>query len=357
MQTRVTLHFTVAPNIQSIRFNLLFASAEFPEFVGDGDYNDVFGEFLDGEQISFDTNDKPLTVNTNFFRLNNSENTDYPDITQGKTVVTFDTNYGGLTPALTTRASLDTDVPDGIHTLKFVIADTGDDAVDSGIFLANLTGDTGTNTGTNLTPTVTVTDVDSTATSGTYGVGAVIPIRVSFNEIVTVDGGVPELKLNDGGTAFFASGSDTTTLTFNYTVAAGENTADLDYLSMTALTLPEGSTIRDVTGIDADLTLPPVATDDLAARNLVINTPPIVTGVSTTATGATYGVGTEIPITVIFSENVTFSGSPPELVLNDGGKAVYVTGNGTSTLIFNYRVARGEHARLGLHQHHGINAP
>ena len=45
------------------------------------------------------------------------------------------------------------------------------------------------------------------------------------------------LALNDGGTASYASGSGTTTLTFNYTVASGETTNDLDEFSTTALSL------------------------------------------------------------------------------------------------------------------------
>ena len=40
-------------------------------------------------------------------------------------------------------------------------------------------------------------------------------------------GGTPTLTLNDGGTATYTGGSGTNALTFSYTVAAGQNTADL----------------------------------------------------------------------------------------------------------------------------------
>ena len=42
---------------------------------------------------------------------------------------------------------------------------------------------------------------------------------------MTVAGGTPTLTLNDGGTATYASGSGTNALTFNTTVAAGQNAA------------------------------------------------------------------------------------------------------------------------------------
>ena len=60
-------------------------------------------------------------------------------------------------------------------------------------------------------------------------------MTLTFSENITVAGGKPTLALNDGGTATYASGSGTNTLTFNYTVAAGQNTASL---AATAVDLP-----------------------------------------------------------------------------------------------------------------------
>jgi len=44
--------------------------------------------------------------------------------------------------------------------------------------------------------------------------------------------GKPNLILNDGGSAVYASGSGTSTLIFTYTVAAGQNTSDLQVNSI-----------------------------------------------------------------------------------------------------------------------------
>src|SRR5262249_54523806 len=117
----------------------------------------------------------------------------------------------------------------------------------------------------------TVTSVTSTTANGTYGVGAAIAITVTFNGTVNVTG-TPQLGLNSGGTANYSSGSGTATLTFNYAVAAGQLSADLDYVSTTALTL-NGGTIRDPALNNADLTLPtPGAAGSLGFnKNIVID--------------------------------------------------------------------------------------
>ena len=81
-----------------------------------------------------------------------------------------------------------------------------------------------------------------------------IPITVNFNEVVNVTG-TPQLTLNDGAVVNYTSGSGTSVLTFNYTVAAGQNSSDLDYLSTSALAL-NGGTIADLASNNASLTLP-----------------------------------------------------------------------------------------------------
>ena len=53
-------------------------------------------------------------------------------------------------------------------------------------------------------------------------------LTLNLTEAVTVAGGTPTLTLNDGGVATYTGGSGTNALTFSYTVAAGQNTSDLD---------------------------------------------------------------------------------------------------------------------------------
>src|SRR5260221_679294 len=73
----------------------------------------------------------------------------------------------------------------------------------------------------------TVSNVTSTTANGAYNAGSTVQITLTFSENVTVTG-TPQLALNSGGTASYASGSGTSTLTFAYTVLAGQNSALLD---------------------------------------------------------------------------------------------------------------------------------
>ena len=204
-----------------------------------------------------------------------------------------------------------------------------------------------------------VTGVSSTQASGTYGAGTAIPITLTLSEPVTVTG-TPQLALNAGSNvvAAYTSGSGTSTLTFTYTVAAGDNATDLDYSSITAISL-NGGTIKDTAGNAAVLTLPATGTDGLASQKIVVDTTaPTVTGVSTTEAAGSYGAATAIPITVTFSEPVTVTGTP-QLALNAGSNVVaaYTSGSGTSTLTFTYTVAAGDNATdLDYSLDHGVDA-
>ncbi|MFO0967889.1 MAG: choice-of-anchor L domain-containing protein [Gemmataceae bacterium] len=119
---------------------------------------------------------------------------------------------------------------------------------------------------------VGVASASSTSPDGAYKAGVIVPITVAFTQNVFV-AGAPQLTLNDGAVVDYSTGSGTTTLTFNYTVSAGQNTSDLDYLSATALAL-NGGTIKDSVGNDVTLTLPnPGAPGSLGAnKNLIIDT-------------------------------------------------------------------------------------
>ncbi|HEY3840210.1 MAG TPA: Ig-like domain repeat protein, partial [Bryobacteraceae bacterium] len=188
----------------------------------------------------------------------------------------------------------------------------------------------------------TVTSVSSTTANGSYGSGATITVTVNFSAPVIVTG-TPQLSLNSGGTASYASGSGTSTLTFSYVVANGQNSSHLDYTSTTALSL-NGGTIKDSANNSATLTLPaPGGAGSLAGnKNIIIDTvAPTVTNVSSTTPNGTYGTGAGINVTVTFSEAVNVTGTP-QIALNSGGSASYASGSGTSTLTFTYVVASGQ---------------
>lgn len=141
----------------------------------------------------------------------------------------------------------------------------------------NTANDTASDPTTVVSPT-RVTNVTSNTADGAYRFGANVSVKVEFSEPVVVTG-TPQLALNSGATVNYSFGSGTSTLIFIYTVAAGQNSADLDYTSASSLTL-NGGTITDGASTAADLTLPaPGTAGSLGAnQDIVIDTiPPVVT--------------------------------------------------------------------------------
>ena len=195
----------------------------------------------------------------------------------------------------------------------------------------------------------TVINVSSTKLNGSYTIGEVIDVTVQFSEAVNVVGGTPLLTLETGApdrVATWVGGGGTNTLTFSYTVQAGDTSSTLDYIDIDALDL-NGSSIRDTAVNNAVLTLAvPGAAGSLGAnKSIVIDTAaPTVVNVTSANANATYGTGAVIDITVQFSEAVNVIGIP-ELTLETGVSdytADYLSGDGSTTLTFRYTVQAGD---------------
>ena len=193
----------------------------------------------------------------------------------------------------------------------------------------------------------TVSSINSSTANGTYKAGDVISVQVNFSENVFVTG-TPQLTLETGATdrtVNYASGSGTSTLTFNYTVQAGDTSADLDYVATSALALNSG-TIKDLSGNAAVLTLPaPGAANSLGAnKNIIIDgVAPTVSSVTASNANGTYKIGDVLSVQVDFSKTVTVTGIP-QLTLETGATdrtINYASGSGTSTLTFSYTVVSG----------------
>ena len=184
----------------------------------------------------------------------------------------------------------------------------------------------------NVAPTVT--SVTSTKADGSYKVETLIPITVTFSEAVNVTG-TPQITLETGGTdavVDYSSGTTTNTLTFNYTVAAGHNSSDLEYVATTSLALNSG-TIKDAALNAATLTLPAIgAAGSLAVnKDIEIDTTSPTVAITSTTTGVSDGSTTSdatINLTFTTSESTT------DFVVGDitpgNGTLTDFTGSGTS---------------------------
>ncbi len=179
--------------------------------------------------------------------------------------------------------------------------------------------------------------VAATPADATLGVGAMVTFTVQFTEAVFVTGGIPALRLNDGGRALFAGGSGTDTLTFAYVVAAGRNVADLQ---ATGIGL-RGARVRNAAGRNADLAGAAADPEGVLAIDTIA---PTITAIEASPDSAALRAGAVVTFTVRFSEAVTVSGGTPALVLNSGGRAQYVGGSGTDILTFSYFIQAGDNA-------------
>ena len=120
------IEFTIESTKQ-LAFTYSFGSEEYIEYVCSS-YNDVFGLFVDGENIALLPNGTPVTINnvnqntnTNFFKQNPN----------GSTGIEAD----GFTNTLTATKTVEA----GSHALKFAVGDVSDHVYDSWVFLGQNT--------------------------------------------------------------------------------------------------------------------------------------------------------------------------------------------------------------------------
>lgn len=124
------LEFDLVPSCDELNINYVFASEEYPQFVG-STYNDIFAFFISGPGITGTVNiatipntNTPVTINN----VNGNTNSQYyVNNDNGKTV-----QYNGFTKPLTASIKV---IPCSSYHLKMAIADVGDESYDSGVFI------------------------------------------------------------------------------------------------------------------------------------------------------------------------------------------------------------------------------
>ncbi|RQM26474.1 hypothetical protein B5M09_002920 [Aphanomyces astaci] len=188
--------------------------------------------------------------------------------------------------------------------------------------------------------TPTVMSVTSTTPNGVYSQGDRIDIVLTFSQIVHVTGRPISLQLNSNGVAVYSAGSGTASVTFQYTVAAGDTAVDLDCFSTSSLQFltPGGGinyrdpTTQALTPISTTLPIGSAANSLATLSSIVIDAvvPSIVSVVSTKPSG-TYGTGEGIDFVVEFTHPVVITGTP-SIALNSGGSAMFTLG-GTRQLL------------------------
>ena len=142
----VILEFDFVPQDDTLRFNYIFASEEYPEWVNSG-FNDVFGFFISGPGFSgpyaggaenialIPGTTTPVAINN----VNNGYSATEPATGPCENCAYYtengggaDVQYDGFTTILTAEAVMQ---PCETYHIRLAIADAGDDIYDSGVFL------------------------------------------------------------------------------------------------------------------------------------------------------------------------------------------------------------------------------
>ena len=164
------LEFDFVSDGGDLYFNYVFASDEYNEFVYQ--YNDVFGFFVDGENIALVPNSTDYVsidkVNGGNPYGTNPSNPDYyinNDLDDGG-AEPFE--YDGFTTVLT---AVITGLSAGTHHIKLVVADTGDSALDSAVFIE-------AGSFTNHNPVWDIQNYSDTLFSGSFS-GKLLDLRIT----------------------------------------------------------------------------------------------------------------------------------------------------------------------------------
>ncbi|MBZ0207717.1 MAG: gliding motility-associated C-terminal domain-containing protein [Flavobacteriales bacterium] len=173
IEDKAILEFDFVPNGDSLKFNYVFGSEEYPSFNCSSNYNDVFGFFLSGPGISGPYTNNAINIalvpGTNLpvsiANIHGSENSSCPPANDAYYI----SNANGTTISLngfTTVLRAEASVTCGeTYHIKLAIGDAGDDAYNSAVFLQAGSFQS------NVLPTLTASTLhgDGTAAEGCLG--------------------------------------------------------------------------------------------------------------------------------------------------------------------------------------------
>lgn len=132
------------PSIKSISFDIVFGSEEFPTYI-DSSYVDIAAVLVNGVNYGLFDGDpkKPLSiignsVNSGSF-LDNGTGYSTNGYSNSYLETIYSIQYNGISPLMTVQVPLD---GSSIYNVRLGVADTGDAALDSGLFISNFTANT-----------------------------------------------------------------------------------------------------------------------------------------------------------------------------------------------------------------------
>ena len=222
------LQFDFVVETDNIQFNFVFASEEYPEFVGAG-YNDVFAFFISGPGITGNQNIALVpgtTTPVSIDNINTGSYWQYYVDNASNTQVRFD----AFTTRLTARKT--GLIPCETYTLSLRIADAGDGVLDSGVFLEE-----------NSLVQGTVSATTNTASGDSIALEGCVKASFTFN-LDTVYPQATPIPITVGGTA--TNGVDYAYIDSLIVIPAGQQSATV-FVDAFADGLTEGQELVTLT--------------------------------------------------------------------------------------------------------------
>ena len=271
----------------------------------------------------------------------------------GNTEKTANYHSGSTTNALVFRYTVaDGDIdPDGVSVRANSLSPNGGSILDASNNALILNHDALPDSGDAHRVDTTPPKVNSVAftSTGPYGVGNIIQVTVLTSKAVSVRG-TPTLTLLIGNTekiARYHTGFNTEALVFQYTVAAGdENDPNGVSVKANSLSVRVASIID---GLGNNLDLKHNGIQNPGNTQAVGTTVSSISSIGFTSTGP-YKIDDTITVTVQTTEKVTVTGTPRiPIIVETGTKyANYISGSGTTSMLFQYTVVAGDEDADGV---------
>jgi uncharacterized delta-60 repeat protein len=260
--TRIDLVVDLASGLDSIFFNVVFGSDEFPDFLTSS-FVDAFGLFINGLNVAT-TGGSPLTIKTPGFAATDGTGLNGVLAPNGQAVLRF----GSFVGAGATNV-----------TLTFIIADTVDSSVDSAAFISGLTASA--NPGVPVA-NPTLTDVVAGTGGSTYSFAVTYTDDTGIDQ-ATLDGSDIRVRgpnnFEAAATLLSLTGGAAGTIVATYQFAAPGGSFDLADIGQYQLVLQPGQ-VQDSGGTFVPagvigsfaVVAPATGTDpDLIVTSLVVN--------------------------------------------------------------------------------------
>ncbi len=149
---QLDIEFLVTGGVEEISFIGIFGSEEFPEFQNEG-VNDAFGLFVNGTNVAaaIETGGTPPGLPVNI---------DHPDFAD----IAGTELDGLLAPNGNPLLRFDVPVVDGLNTFTIILADAGDDILDTTVYLSSFGDFTSTDGSSEFTPILPSNEPDEGGT-------------------------------------------------------------------------------------------------------------------------------------------------------------------------------------------------